>query len=882
MREITNGARVLLTGATGFVGKVVLEEMLRRRHELAIERVYLLVRPRAGQSAAQRFDNSVAPSPCFSRLAPGWRDLCTPIAGDITKTGLGIPEREATELHGELTHIIHCAASVRFDLPVAEAARINITGALEVLAFARRCAGITRLVDVSTAYVTPHRGSGVPIDESPVDLPFDAEQVYAEIIAGRANERALLERSRHANTYTLTKCLAEILLARYRGETPLTLLRPSIVSACRRYPFPGWIDSRAAHAAFVSLLGAGYLRAVRFDPGVAADLVPCDDVADRILSCAFDPSLQQPFVIRHAVAGLANSHSLARLARNHERYFQAHPHAKQARWVYTGPSKLWFRFHDSVHHRVPMAAASVLARLTGRKKESVKAAKLAGAVRHLDQTFQYFAHHTFDFRTAFPPLERFEIEEYVDTISAGISHHILKRDPRQAPLRMHGTDLGWALRQPNGNATVRGLGYLARKTLRAARAEITFDEAEIKAALRELGPDELIVLAPSHRSYLDFLIISLLCFAHPHLGLQIPKVAATDDFARIPLVGSLLQAAGAFYIRRGLGVPDPALSKDIARLVHDGYCLEFYPEGTRSRSRRFLTPKRGILRALQQAGKPALILPISITYDRISEEEGFLQELAGETQQKSGLAPLVSWTRKLLRGDVALGRIHIRCGAPLRLDSDGDVHELSLALEAELQRHATVTTYHLETFCRHHPQSGIDGDALQDAIARRGGLVIESNLNGGTEVPALLERTYECQWMHLFYADALARWPDDEIVKSHVRRNGFWYPEQPQDDTVGPAVVEALFAPIRQDYERVFAAVGAMPAGTEFTAHALLSELPGVFLRDLEDALDDLICGGVLEREASMYRRARPGAIDASGGSEALELRLSALEGQTS
>ncbi|MDQ3522771.1 MAG: SDR family oxidoreductase [Gemmatimonadota bacterium] len=844
-----------MTGSTGFVGKVVLEELLRRRDELGVERVYLLIRSRTNKTALERFDQDVVPSPCFSRLEAGWRSFCHPVAGDITEDGLGLSELDGALLRDDVTHIIHCAASVRFDLPIAEAARINITGALEVLSFAQSCSRLARMVDVSTAYVTPHPGESVPVQEELVELPFDADEVYAEIMAGQADEKALLAETRHANTYTFTKCIAEALLARRRGDTPLTLLRPSVVSACRRYPFPGWIDSRAAYAAFVSLLGAGHLRVIRVDPNAAADVVPCDDVADRILSCAFDPALQEPLVVRHAVAGLANSGTLSRLAYTHERHFKDHPHERAARWAYVGRSKAFFRFNEWMHHHVPLGTATMASRLKRQRGAAKKIRRLANVLGYLDKTFYYFGHHTFDFRTAFPPLENFDLESYLESISYGISEHLLKRDPRQAPLRMHGTDWRWALRQPEGNSTQRAFAYFMRKALRAAGAEITFNETEIKAAVSEVREGDLVVLAPSHRSYMDFLVTSLLCFAHPGLGLRLPRVAATDDFSRIPIVGSLLQGAGAFYIKRGLGGPDPALNQQIAQLVRAGHSLEFYPEGTRSRSRRFLAPKRGILRALQQAGRPAVVLPLSISYDRIAEEEGFLRELDGRAKHKGGLAPLAKWTMKLIRGEVKLGRIHIRSGPPLRLEANSDVKALSHTIVAELQRHTAVTTFHISAFCHRNAELGIDPAALHSAIARRGGEVIESKLGGEGEIPPLLQRTYEGQWMHLFYADALARAAGNVAVASHIQRNGFWFPEDCHfDDEITEAVLQGLFAPICRDYQRVAQAVEAMPNDSAFTAYELVHRLPGTFLRDVEDTLEDLTERGFLAPEGEAYR----------------------------
>src|SRR6185503_21196789 len=103
--------------------------------------------------------------------------------------------------------------------------------------------------------------------------------------------------------------------------------------------------------------------------------------------------------------------------------------------------------------------------------------------------------------------------------------------------------------QPQGNWTARAFAYFLRKVLRAAEVEITFSEAEIKAAVAHAQEGDLIVLAPSHRSYMDFLVTSLLCFAHPGLGLKLPRIAAGEEFAKIPVIGYLLERAGAFYIK---------------------------------------------------------------------------------------------------------------------------------------------------------------------------------------------------------------------------------------------------------------------------------------------------------------------------------------------
>jgi hypothetical protein len=251
------------------------------------------------------------------------------------------------------------------------------------------------------------------------------------------------------------------------------------------------------------------------------------------------------------------------------------------------------------------------------------------------------------------------------------------------------------------------------------------------------------------------------------------------------------------------------------------------------------------------------VLPLAISYDRIAEEAGFLRELDGTAPHRGGLKPLGRWLVELTRGRIRLGHTHIRCGTPLPLEADTDVPELGRRLIAELQKNTIATTFHLRAFCAAHVSLGIEPDALQAEIERRGGVVVESRLAGAGEVPELVRRTYEMQWMHLFYADALERFGSDGAVGAHVRRNGFWFPDAPAtaDDLMTHRVLKALFEPILHDYDRVAAEVDAFPADGVGVLE-VVRRLPGTFLRDVEDALEELVDTGVLEFDGRRFRRA--------------------------
>ena len=246
----SGGREVLLTGATGFLGKVVLFELLRRREALGIDRIHVLVRTNRNGTAERRFENDIASSPCFAAMESDWTGYVTALACDLSLPGAGIDVEERAALQESVTHVINCAASVQFDLPIEKAAAANITTALEMLELARGCTRLESFVNVSTAYVTPHISDDEPVREVLAPLPRPARELYEAIQRGEVDENELMARSGHPNTYTLTKCIAEHLLVEQQGDVPLALVRPSIISASMERPSRTFRPTTLASAPF--------------------------------------------------------------------------------------------------------------------------------------------------------------------------------------------------------------------------------------------------------------------------------------------------------------------------------------------------------------------------------------------------------------------------------------------------------------------------------------------------------------------------------------------------------------------------------------------------------------------------------------------------------
>ncbi len=426
------GQCVFLTGVTGFLGKVVLDELFRRRDELGIERIVVAVRAPDDESALSRFRREVAMSSALDAHPESWTEDVRVVCGDLSMPGAGITPEARRELIGSVTHVIHCAASVEFTLPIQEALAANVTAALNTLELAKDC-GVKAMVSVSTAYSTPHGSSGVQtVHEKLAELRRDAQVRYREILEGRVAEAELLKETGHPNTYTLTKCLAEHLLTHRADGIPLTLLRPSIISASRRTPEPGWIDSTAAFAGFVMLVGSGNLRVVSGEPTSRLDLIPCDEVARRIVDCAFDPSTKREGVaIRHATAGPVHSPSIDLCRARIVDFFERNPVSGGPRLGYVGANRARFRFEDALRHRLPTALASGWYRARGQDRAARAARRMAERRDNLLAEFPYFTHKSFDFRSSLPLGDDFDPAEYIDTVCEGVHRNLLSPKRRR-------------------------------------------------------------------------------------------------------------------------------------------------------------------------------------------------------------------------------------------------------------------------------------------------------------------------------------------------------------------------------------------------------------------------------------------------------------------
>jgi len=313
--RLLKGKHVLITGTTGFVGKVMLEKIMRTVP--GIGGVYLVIRGnKKHANAGSRFANEIATSSVFEHLklnsASYFNDFCDNrihcISGEISEPQFGLSRSEFRALAGKIDAIVNCAASVNFREELDRALAIN-THSLRNIVELSDIAGNIPVIQVSTCYVngfnkgpihetvvkptrgelTQHKSGYFEVCSLIQELELKIADVHSQYQGKELKSQLIDLGIREANalgwndTYTFTKWLGEqILLKSLRGYS-LTLLRPSIVESTLNEPSPGWIEGvKVADA----ILLAYAKEKVSFFPGKRSgviDVIPADLVANSIL-----------------------------------------------------------------------------------------------------------------------------------------------------------------------------------------------------------------------------------------------------------------------------------------------------------------------------------------------------------------------------------------------------------------------------------------------------------------------------------------------------------------------------------------------------------------------------------------------------------------------
>jgi glycerol-3-phosphate O-acyltransferase len=195
-----------------------------------------------------------------------------------------------------------------------------------------------------------------------------------------------------------------------------------------------------------------------------------------------------------------------------------------------------------------------------------------------------------------------------------------------------------------------------------------YDGVDLKhfRGFQKLAPDYEIIYVPCHRSHIDYLLVSYFVYIN---GLVPPHVAAGVNL-NLPVLGHFLRMGGAFFLRRSFRsqkLYSAVFYEYLSRILSNGTAIEYFVEGTRSRTGRLLPPKGGMLSMtvrsyLRAPTRPILFQPIYVGYERLVEGSSYTAELSGQQKKSESLADLFKVFGILRK---RYGKVHVSFAEPV-------------------------------------------------------------------------------------------------------------------------------------------------------------------------------------------------------------------------
>jgi thioester reductase-like protein len=242
------------TGFPGFIGKRVVERLLRDDPELRIAALVESSMVDRARSAAAELE--------------GGGERIEILEGDIGERGLGLAKGDLDRLKSETTVAFHLAAIYNLAVPLEIAQRVNVDGTGNVLELCEACAQLGRLNYVSTAYVAGER-HGVVYEH--------------ELIMGQGFK----------NHYESTKFQAEVWVREMLDRVPTTIYRPAIVVGDSRTGATQKFDGPYYMLRTIAVSVARHTPIPQFGAsGAPFNVVPVDFVVDALMSVSAEPAAE--------------------------------------------------------------------------------------------------------------------------------------------------------------------------------------------------------------------------------------------------------------------------------------------------------------------------------------------------------------------------------------------------------------------------------------------------------------------------------------------------------------------------------------------------------------------------------------------------------------
>ncbi|XP_069690174.1 glycerol-3-phosphate acyltransferase 1, mitochondrial isoform X1 [Periplaneta americana] len=227
------------------------------------------------------------------------------------------------------------------------------------------------------------------------------------------------------------------------------------------------------------------------------------------------------------------------------------------------------------------------------------------------------------------------------------------------------TKILWDMRSTMSDFFLRVTSWLLYKLLPCFLTSVVAHPAQIQMLKKASDTGLPLIFLPSHRSHLDYILTSFILLNN---NIRPPLVAAGDNL-RIPLIGWMLRALGAFFIKRRMDpvqgrrdtVYRAVLHTYMMECLRAGHNLEFFIEGGRTRTGKSCLPKGGLLSVIVDAYmdgtiEDALLVPVSVNYEKLVDGN-FVREQLGQPKQMETFGKAMKSVWSVLNSNYGMMRI---------------------------------------------------------------------------------------------------------------------------------------------------------------------------------------------------------------------------------
>ncbi|CAG9772444.1 unnamed protein product [Ceutorhynchus assimilis] len=374
IKKYFKGKNIFLTGGSGFLGKALIEKLLRSCPELGT--IYILLRPKKGKGLQERLEN-ITSCPLFDLLKksnPESIKKIVPVNGNTAELGLGLSSEDRQLLITKVHMFYHVAASVKFDDALKDAIFVNVRSAREAALLALEMKHLEFHMHVSTTYCNidgkkeieeilyPSHGNWKEAIEAAESCDPQTFDVLAQKYIGT-----------FPNTYTFTKLLAEHCVNELLvGKVPTIICRPSVVVSTILEPFEGWIDNFNGPVGLLLAGGSGLLRTVYGGRKVDTDYIAVDNVVKLMITAGWHKvnySNKDELSIYHASKYNQVANNQEQLVKLGKRLYWDVPFAKKIWFPGNTMTHCWYNYFINVllFHMIPAVMVDLLLRAFGYK-----------------------------------------------------------------------------------------------------------------------------------------------------------------------------------------------------------------------------------------------------------------------------------------------------------------------------------------------------------------------------------------------------------------------------------------------------------------------------------------------------------------------------------